>query len=361
MELNKHFVKYYSKLRAESIVKSLIWGLVVGCSLGFVMALTAWFVNFKDFWGTILSGIVAVVCSAAAVPVFYFKVFKPNSVTSARRLDRYGLDERLITMIELENDQSYLAQLQREDAAKVLNTVAISDIKMRIPQKFIITVCICGVIFAGMTTVTGLAEAGIIQTGSEILETIIPEPKITTFEVMYMVGEGGYISGDDLQVVEQGKSTDPVVAVAEDGYVFYCWSDGRDKPTRAEGNVQADVVYEAIFAPLGEGEGEGQGDGDPGDKPSDKKSQMSGQGQSDDQGKPGGEGAGGKSEAHNQVINGQTWYQDEMGTAYDDFVNDPTLGDLPENYQGISGGYFELMGSGSKEEGDSEGSGDLFP
>ena len=50
-----------------------------------------------------------------------------------------------------------------------------------------------------------------------------------------------------------------------------------------------------------------------------------------------------------------------MGTAYDDFVNDPTLGDLPENYQGISGGYFELMGSGSKEEGDSEGSGDLFP
>lgn len=348
MKIDNYFNQYETKLKQEAVLKSIILGLIIGCAFGFIMAFAAWFINFKDFWGLILSGIVLIITTIVATPISYFKIYKPNLITSAKRLDRYGLEERLITMVEFTDNQSYIAKLQRRDAQEALKAVAASDIKFKISKVLITLATVFVIAFSCMSTITGLAEAGIIRTGSDILATILPEPKVTTFEVMYLVGEGGYISGDDLQVVEQGKNAEPVVAIAEDGYIFYCWSDGKDKPTRVEGNIQADVVYEAIFVPLGEGES-GDGEGEAGDMPSDKQSQK-GDGQGDTQGDNKGHGAGGKNEPANQVIDGSTWVQDAIGSAREDYLNDPSVSQMPDNYINISNNYFELMGPGIEQD-----------
>ena len=133
MNSNKHFSKYYSKLRFEAVIKALVAGLSVGFVANFIAALVTWFTPVDGLW---ISLGVLVGVSAIATLLFYFKRFRPNAVSNARRLDRLGLEERLVTMIEYENDESYIAAAQRADAKASLEKVDKKDIR--------ITRCICG-------------------------------------------------------------------------------------------------------------------------------------------------------------------------------------------------------------------------
>ena len=50
--------------------------------------------------------------------------------------------------------------------------------------------------------------------------------KSGTVSITYFADEGGYIQGEAEQWGEPGESAAPVSAVADEGYVFYSWSDG---------------------------------------------------------------------------------------------------------------------------------------
>ena len=105
MDAKKYFAKYYAKLNFEAILKSVLFGLVPGFAASFVIAAVAFFTEFEGLWPAVIA---MPVITAAAALVIYFKKFKPTAMSNARRVDRVGLEERLITMIEYEG--AYLAE-----------------------------------------------------------------------------------------------------------------------------------------------------------------------------------------------------------------------------------------------------------
>ena len=70
---------------------------------------------------------------------------------------------------------------------------------------------------------------------------------IPTYTLTYTAGEGGSIKGNNTQTVREGQSGTEVEAVANEGYKFVKWSDGRTTAKRTDSNVQANLSVTAEF------------------------------------------------------------------------------------------------------------------
>ena len=308
MNRKQNFEKHYSRLRLEAWLLSLLWGLVLGLGCGSVTALILWFTKLD---GLVLSLAVAAGVTVISMLVFYLARFRPNAVKNARRLDRLGLEERLVTMVEFEKDDSVMARLQREDAKAQLEKIKPSSVKLRITRKLAIPLLIVMVLYALMLTVTILSASGVIPGGDELIEDAVEEAQEVYVSVTYEVEDGGYIEGVADQLILLGSNAEPVVAVAEEGYVFVEWDDGRTRPDRADTKITEDVVYVAVFEPISE-EGEPDDDGND-EKPMDNPQENENASQStpnEDSDSP--SSAGGKYEEANQIIDGETYYREVL-------------------------------------------------
>lgn len=342
------FKKHYSRLVTEGIIRSVLSGFTIGFAASFVAAFFAWMFDFGGIWFVI--GIGAGVALVSGV-LLYFLKFKPNEIEVAGRLDRLGLKERMITMLELKEDDSYIAGLQRVDAKESLDSVSDRKIKFRIPKLTFALLAVAFVLGASMTTVVGLAKEDIIPSGDEL----IPEdPMATYIPVTYLAEEGGEIEGETDQLIPPGGSTEAVVAVAEDGWIFIGWDDGNENPERSDENITEERVYMAIFEEIGEGgdsdESDESSDGKPGSAEGDSADDLpqggnanvdsettgdagdkgdgsgassesdGGQGSTDEEGEGKGDGqglgAGGKWQDSNQFLDGKTYYKDHIDMYY---------------------------------------------
>ena len=114
------YLKYHKRINRESVIKSLLLGLIVGAAVLLATSFLAWMTNPDFLW---LAVIAFVLVTAGFTPLFYYKKYKPTTKAIAMRVDALGLEERLLTMAELEGDDSYLAKRQREDALRAMETV----------------------------------------------------------------------------------------------------------------------------------------------------------------------------------------------------------------------------------------------
>ena len=332
---------YYDKLFKESWLKSLLCGFSIGFASMFVSAMIFWLIAVEFFWIAILIGVAL---GGAASALFYFFRFKPSARAIARRVDDLGLEERLLTMTQLEEDQSYIAKRQREDALASLQRISASSLKFIVSTSMIASICISAVFGIAMVTVTGLAAAGIIKSGQEIIEEITKEPPIE-YEITYEAGEGGMIEGDMFQIVLEGDDAVGVMAVAEEEYIFVEWSDGYKNPYREDKNVKESFTVTATFQFVENNEGEGEmGEGE---EPSDKPGEEEGNPQPGEPGdptdqKPGDNTqAGGRYEPQNQIRDGETYYGDEYEDAYEEAMDEANQdADLSDDQKEIIGDYF---------------------
>jgi hypothetical protein len=314
----QQFAKYRFKLGFEAFLKSLLCGLSVGLIANFITSLVTWFTG-GQLWITLtVFGSV----SAIATAFFFLKVFRPTVNKNARRLDKLGLEERLVSMVEYESDESYIASVQREDARKALSAVDSRNIRIRIAKKIWIPLIVCFVLGASMTTVSTLAEKGFISGGDEIVDMLIPKEPEVFISVTYDVEEGGSIDGEADQLVLLGQDATAVTAIPDEGYAFVQWSDGSTKPYRVDRKLEADIEVFAIFEEAGEGDGDGDGDGaGEGEGDGDGDGQGEGEGEGKGNGNGQGEGqdndgngtaGGGKYEHSNQIIDGKTYYREVL-------------------------------------------------
>lgn len=313
MNPKQYFEKYYAKFRLEAILRSLVHGLQVGFVAAFVVALVTWFTPINGMW-IALAALVAV--TIVATMLFYAKKYYPTVKANARRLDSMGLEERLITMVEYAADESYIAQRQRQDAQQALETVEKDQIKIKIRKKNMVGMVVCGVVCAAMVTVTALSAVGLFPRGDELLEELLPETPEDFIAVTYLVEDGGYIEGVMDQLILPGHNADPVLAVAEDGYVFVGWDDGNPNPSRTDYGVTQELTLTAIFAPM-DGEGDSGDDGDSGeeggDEPGDGGGDQDGDSPSNSDSASDsdqvGEGSG-KYYEWNHIIDGEKYYRE---------------------------------------------------
>ena len=349
MVKKRFFEKHHSRLVTEGVLKAALIGLTVGLFANFLAALAAWFFDFGGIWFAIGVGVGSALITGV---ILYFTAFRPTTQQIARRVDRLGLEERMITMLELQGDDSYIAQLQRENAREHLKDVENRKLRIRLPRVALVLAAVALILGSGMTTVVALAEQEVIPPGNELINP--EDPLANHIAVTYLVEEGGEIDGETDQLLLPGEDATPVVALAEDGWVFVSWDDGSERPDRHDLQITESVVYIAIFQEIvedgeeGEGEeGEGGNGGQEGDQAedlpaggdasadseqngagqdgdgqgSDGDKDSTGQGSSPEQGQGKGDGkgqgAGGKFQDHNQFIDGETYYGDHLDAYYE--------------------------------------------
>ena len=308
------FRSFYKKLAMEGVLKSVMLSSVFSLFIVFITSAVLWFYNVNALWIAIA---IYVGVTAALSVLFYFRMFRPTTTSMAKRIDALGLEERILTMSELENDDSYIAMKQREDAIGALKTVNAKEIKFGFRTSLIVVLCVSFCLSCGMTTVNVLGATGKIPDGGDLIDGLVnPNERYYTVKyipidyLMYvqhgiLVGtENGMIDGNEEQIIAKGESGEAVIATADPDYMFYGWSGSTEGVERREVGVVVDnsmfdekkkvaFVYEdklidsyfyepngwalvkspdtgeitiyvfAFIGPIGEGEGEGGGeDGD---------------------------------------------------------------------------------------------------
>lgn len=143
MNIKNKLEKYQRKITLESIVLSIIIGLIIG--FGFTLCFSVIFYLLK------LSGITTLLIIGGASTVLsslllYYYKFKPNLNIVAKRVDEIGLEERVITMLEMEEKDSFMANLQREDAKGKLDEYKITSLPFRSFKKPIITLFVIAIV-----------------------------------------------------------------------------------------------------------------------------------------------------------------------------------------------------------------------
>ena len=319
MNQDNHFELRYKRLTVEALIRSLFCGLVVAFGVNFLLGTVLWFIGIQN-----LSLTIALLCGAfvavtlAASAVFYLAKFKPTITSNARRIDSTGLEERVVTMLDYKNSDTLMARIQRDDAIKALKAVNEKSIKFEFSKKVFIAMAICGFLGLSMSTVASLSAAGLLPSGQEIIESVLPEDPPIYIPVSYIADDGGYIDGEEEQLVLLGENAEPVVAIPEEGYTFEGWDDGYKKPTRNDKEIDHPLVLMAIFLPI-EDEGDDQGDdgqeSQEGEQPGEQEGEGDQQGDSDQNGdqegdQPSDTGGGGKYNKENQIIDGNTYYRE---------------------------------------------------
>lgn len=244
--------KYCARIGKEGWLKSLMCGLVVGFFALVITAAVCWYIGFKGLW---LYFLVLAAVTAATTPLFYCKVYRSTVKRTARRLDALGLEERLLTMTEMENDDSYIAKRQREDAMVALNSVNEKLLKFAVSTSLILTLAVSGAFGIGMTTYASVSNVS----GKELFAAKPKEYRIT-----YQVTGQGSLIGNVVsvtdsygavtsyyQIVKENESALPVMAEPAENWLFVGWSDGYGNPYRADREITEDTTLFAVFEQLG--------------------------------------------------------------------------------------------------------------
>ena len=319
MNYKELFKQYRNKLMREAVVKAVLFGLAIGFGAMFALGLVFFFIGFKIYWLLFLAfGVAAAISGVLA----FFLKYKPSDKQIARRIDELGLYERAITMQEFQNETDYIYERQREDTASAIKNVNATLIKLSIPLALLIILPFAAVLGTGATMLSALSAEGIIDNGQEIIQKIEDERSKRYFEVTYIATEGGFIIEEEVQLIEEGKNGNAVMAVAEDEWAFVSWSDGNEEPVRVDANVREERTIYAIFAPANgdspfQGEGDKKKEGDqPSDNPGKGEPGQADQPSEQDSEEEGGMAAGGKYEPANQIIDGETYYGGDLYLEY---------------------------------------------
>lgn len=350
--------KYTKRLRLFGFAKALFVCAIAGFIVCGAVAVITWILHASlpvVLWLSLgLGGITLF----AGTPIVYRLYFRPTKAYVAARLDALGLDERMITMCQFENDESYIASLQRNDAIKHVGRVPVKKLKFSVTLPLIILL-VCSFMFAtSFVTVSALSAE---RTESEIAggteEQPNVEPKEITFTVEYLVyREGtGTLEGETVQTVKKGGFTKAVTAIPADGYRFYAWVDENMRPVgnqenpRFDINVRADMKVYAYFYEITAAApptADGDGDEPSEDKSDDKDDNDKDEGSSAESGKDGGgstdESTPSAGRENNHVIDGEQDYkenfdreQSEKELSYDSSLPDELKDALGDYYNGL--------------------------
>ena len=257
MKNKQLFKQYRNRLAIEGVLKSTVLGLIIGLAVNFAVALISWFFGYGD--GTWLAIGLGLGSALVGGVILYFGKFRPTAKSIARRVDGLGLEERIVTMMELENDESYIAMRQREDAKAKLAEINHKQIKFSVAKKAVAWAVALAVAAPAMTVIGAFVPSA--------MQLINPNAASNTITITYVAEDGGWIDGEEEQILEIGETPTAVVAEAEDGWMFVGWDDGYGDPYRWDKDVTEDAVFTAMYEEI-----EDDGDKDGNDKGQDGQS-----------------------------------------------------------------------------------------
>lgn len=322
MNFKKNFNAMYKEYLKSAILKSLLFSALISCTVLSIISFVFWIVDVKQFW------IALIVFGVLEISLFFvvFNKIKPTEKKLAKKLDELGLQERVITMYQYQNDDSLMSKIQRENAIQHISKVNTKLVKLAIPAILIVFFCVAFLSSTTTTVLAALSSNDVIESGSKLINNELAKKE--EYTVSYEVLGEGFIEGDIFQVVEEGNDASAVLALPEDGWAFYEWivenkattNCAADDPYRVDTNVQSDLVIYARFVEISnfDDNKEPNDDFDENNLPTPPQE---GGSQMPCPPNPNGdsEEGGGKYDENNQVIDGQTYYG---GSTYDEAYSD---------------------------------------
>ena len=369
-------IEFKKKAKKQNIIKAGLCSVAISLLFNIPFLISFWIMDYK--YKFIICAGIFIIGISVLFPVLYFKKFKYTEIQLAKRIDDLGLEERVLTMIELKDNDSFIAKKQKEDTLNILKTVEVNDLKGKYKKQ-------------SFLSIFSTALASLVITLSlmfpNIRETIIAhgEPKYTIevsaegfgFVIDYskyenqslinavskkqeqdqidkinnkeivelkqfptafsnrisvnyrcfedidatMVLDGANF--EDISYRIKSDETHILMALPYKGYVFVGWSDGYVSPFREIDNYSTNLI--ALFDEVSSvGENMPDKQEEPGDKDGSADSESDGIGpEGDGTGKTNNDdswGDGAKGSPANQVINGETYYGDIFNQSYQEAV-----------------------------------------
>lgn len=380
-------IEFKKKAKKQNIIKAGLCSVAISLLFNILFLIAFWIMDYK--YKFIVCAGIFIVGISVLFPVLYFKKFKYTEIQLAKIIDDLGLEERVLTMIELKNNNSFIAKKQKEDTLNVLKTVEANDLKGKYKKQSFLSIfstALASLVIALSLMFPNIRETIIargepkytIEVSAEGLGFVIDYSKYenqslinavskkqeqdeinkinnkeivelkqfpTVFSNRISVNYRCFEDIDATMVLDganfvdvsyriQSDETHILMALPYKGYVFVGWSDGCVSPFREIDNYFTDLI--ALFDEVSSvGEDLPDKQKEPGDKDGSDGGESDGIGpEGNGTGKTNNDdnwGDGAKGSLANQVINGETYYGDIFNQSYQEAVerikNDTNLTD----------------------------------
>lgn len=380
-------IEFKKKAKKQNIIKAGLCSVAISLLFNIPFLIAFWIMDYK--YKFIICAGIFIIGISVLFPVLYLKKFKYTEIQLAKRIDDLGLEERVLTMIELKDSNSFIAKKQKEDTLNVLKTVEANDLKGKYKKQSFLSIfstALASLVIALSLMFPNIKEIIIaygepkytIEVSAEGIGFVIDYSKYenqslinavskkqeqdqidkinnkeivelkqfpTAFSnrisVNYrcfedidatMVLDGANF--EDISYKIKSDETHILMALPYKGYVFIGWSDGCVSPFREIDNYSTDLI--ALFDEVSSvGEDLQDKQKEPGDKDGSDGGESDGIGpEGNGTGKTNNDdnwGDGAKGSPANQVINGETYYGDIFNQSYQEAVerikNDTNLTD----------------------------------
>lgn len=380
-------IEFKKKAKKQNIIKAGLCSVAISLLFNIPFLIAFWIMDYK--YKFIVCAGFFIVGISVLFPVLYFKKFKYTEIQLAERIDDLGLEERVLTMIELKDNNSFIAKKQKEDTLNILKTVEVNDLKGKYRKQSFLSIfstALASLVIALSLMFPNIREIIIahgepkytIEVSAEGLGFVIDYSKYenqslinavskkqeqdqidkinnkeivelkqfpTAFSNRISVNYRCFEDIDATMVLDganfedisyriKSDETHILMALPYKGYVFIGWSDGCVSPFREIDNYSTDLI--ALFDEVSSvGENMPDKQEEPGDKDGSADSESDGIGpEGNGTGKTNNDdscGDGAKGSPANQVINGETYYGDIFNQSYQEAVerikNDTNLTD----------------------------------
>lgn len=380
-------IEFKKKAKKQNIIKAGLCSVAISLLFNIPFLIAFWIMDYK--YKFIICAGIFIVGVSVLFPVLYFKKFKYTEIQLAKRIDDLGLEERVLTMIELKDNDSFIAKKQKEDTLNVLKTVEANDLKGKYRKQSFLSIfstALVSLVIALSLMFPNIKEIIIahgepkytIEVSAEGLGFVIDYSKYenqslinavskkqeqdqidkinnkeivelkqfpTAFSNRISVNYRCFEDIDATMVLDganfedvsykiKSDETHILMALPYKGYVFIGWSDGCVSPFREIDDYSSDLI--ALFDEVSSaGENMPDKQEEPGDKDGSADSESDGIGpEGNGTGKTNNDnnwGDGAKGSPANQVINGETYYGDIFNQSYQEAVerikNDTNLTD----------------------------------
>lgn len=380
-------IEFKNKAKKQNIIKAGLCSVAISLLFNIPFLIAFWIMDYK--YKFIICAGIFIVGISVLFPVLYFKKFKYTEIQLAKIIDDLGLEERVLTMIELKDNNSFIAKKQKEDTLNVLKTVEANDLKGKYKKQSFLSIfstALASLVIALSLMFPNIRETIIargepkytIEVSAEGLGFVIDYSKYenqslinavskkqeqdeinkinnkeivelkqfpTVFSNRISVNYRCFEDIDATMVLDganfadvfykiQSDETHILMALPYKGYVFVGWSDGCASPFREIDNYSTNLI--ALFDEVSSaGEDLPDKQEEPGDKDGSDGGESDGIGpEGNGTGKTNNDnswGDGAKGSPANQVINGETYYGDIFNQSYQEAVerikNDTNLTD----------------------------------
>lgn len=380
-------IEFKKKAKKQNIIKAGLCSVAISLLFNIPFLIAFWIMDYK--YKFIICAGIFIVGISVLFPVLYFKKFKYTEIQLAKKIDDLGLEERVLTMIELKDDNSFIAKKQKEDTLNVLKTVEANNLKGKYKKQSFLSIfstALASLVIALSLMFPNIKETIIahgepkytIEVSAEGFGFVIDYSKYenqslinavskkqeqdqidrinnkeivelkqfpTAFSNRISVNYRCFEDIDATMVLDGANFEDISYRIKSDeihilmalpykGYVFIGWSDGCVSPFREIDNYSTDLI--ALFDEVSSvGEDLPDKQKEPGDKDGSDGGESDGIGpEGNGTGKTNNDdnwGDGAKGSLANQVINGETYYGDIFNQSYQEAVerikNDTNLTD----------------------------------